>query len=114
MGFFWKGGWKCQFYFYGRGVSESGQINLLLRILPFSLEKYSENKRGKRANAQKRFRLPDFALHRVKIRSKSRPNQVQEEGFGGGRVQRGRSGWEGSVDPLESLYPSRPTDTYKS
>ena len=28
---------------------------------------------------------------------------VQKGGFGGGRVQRGRSGWEGSVAPPQSL-----------
>ena len=36
---------------------------------------------------------------RVKIRSKSGPNQVRGKGSGGGRVQRGRSGWRGSVAP---------------
>ena len=48
--------------------------------------------------------------NRVKIRSKLGQNQVKigsssvpGEGFGGGRGQRGRSGWEGSVAPPESL-----------
>ena len=41
--------------------------------------------------------------NRVEIGSKSGPNQVRGVGFGGGRVQRGRSGWEGSVAPPESL-----------
>ena len=41
--------------------------------------------------------------NRVKIRSKSGPNQVRGEGFRKGRVQRGRFGWEGSVAPRESL-----------
>ena len=35
----------------------------------------------------------------VKIRSKLGPNEGPGEGFGGGRVQRGRSSWEGSVAP---------------
>ena len=39
----------------------------------------------------------------VKIRSKSGLNQVLGEGFRGGRVQRGRSGWEGSVAPRKVL-----------
>ena len=41
--------------------------------------------------------------NRVKIRSESGLNQVWREGFGGGRVQRGRSGWEGSVAPRKVL-----------
>ena len=46
---------------------------------------------------------------RVRIGSKSGPNWVQIRSggkeFGGGRVQRGRSGWEGSVAPPETLDP---------
>ena len=56
-----------------------------------------------------RFR-PDFDLILTRfgpeIRlfgSKSGLNWVRNEGFGGGRVQRGRSGWEGSAAPRESL-----------
>ena len=40
----------------------------------------------------------------VRIRSKSAgPDQIRGEGFGGGRVQRGRSGWERSVAPRKVL-----------
>ena len=49
---------------------------------------------------------PDIRLFRsalgqnqVKIGSESGPGR----GFGGGRVQRGRSGWEGSVAPRKVL-----------
>ena len=47
-----------------------------------------------------RFR-PDFdpilTRFQARIRSKSGLIRVRNEGFGGGRVQRGRSAWEGSV-----------------
>ena len=39
----------------------------------------------------------------ARIRSKSGPNQVWGEGFGGGRVQRRRSGWKASVAPRKVL-----------
>ena len=48
----------------------------------------------------------------VKIRSKSGPNQVRGEGFRAGRVQRGRSGWEGSEAPRESLEAYANKDSF--
>ena len=51
--------------------------------------------------------------NQVKIRSDSGPNQVWGEGFRGGRVQRGRSGWEGSVAPPESLDTTLPDMNYR-
>ena len=42
-----------------------------------------------------------------RIRSKAGrnrgPNRVRRSRFGGGRVRKGRSGWEGSVAPPEGL-----------
>ena len=49
-----------------------------------------------------RFR-PDLSVNsgpnQAESRSKSRPDQVPAEGFGGGRCQRGRSSWNGPVAP---------------
>ena len=42
--------------------AKSGNLNLFLRILPFFLEHYRENKGKKSKMPRKRFRLPDFAL----------------------------------------------------
>ena len=54
--------------------------------------------------------LTRFGPEKADFGSESDQNQVKigsetglGEGFGGGRVQRGRSSWEGSVAPPESL-----------
>ena len=65
-------------------------------------------KKGKEGEGKSAFSGPN----RVKIRSESGPNQVWGEGFGGGRVQRGRSGLEASVAPRKVLTLSASSDLF--
>ena len=56
---------------------------------------------------------PDFDPSRTRnggcgVRTGSKFNQVRGEGLGGGRVQRGRSGWLGSVAPRKVLILQKP------
>ena len=93
-----------------RGATEPSQPDLPLCTRP---PPPRTSPHGTNAAMRTRF-WPDFdpiptrnLPFQVRIRSKSGPNQVRGERFGGGRVQRGRSGWEGSVAPPESLESSR-------